>query len=203
MTEPYPLYWIPGKLRTPSHQRKRSQFQVNFAKARDELLIELSRLEASKIIISSNVQTRQDGLPYASFREPNDPGVAVYFRSFQKNYALSCDRWDRVKDNLRAIGCHINALRGIERWGVSSVEEAFEPFLLPTASPIHKNNQHNDTFSIWWTVLNVSPNASVEEIKQAYKNLSLIHHPDRQGGDRDKWEQLSKAYQEALNIVGV
>lgn len=204
MIKPYPLYWIPEKPRTPSYKRKRSQFQVNFAKARDELLVELSRLEASKIVISSNVPLRKDGLPYASFREPDDSGVAVYFRSFQKNYALSCDRWDRVKDNFRAIGCHINALRGIERWGVSSIEEIFQPFLLPTASPTstYKQNEKDDTFSLWWSVLNVSPNASVKEIKCAYKKLSLTYHPDA-GGNRDKWEQLSKAYQEALNIVSV
>lgn len=107
-----------------------------------------------------------------------------------------------MKDNVRAIGKHIEALRGIERWGVSSVEEAFEPFLLPTASPTYQSGGQNDTFSIWWTVLNVSPNATVEEIKQAYKKLSLTHHPDV-GGDREKWERLSKAYQEALKLVNV
>ena len=148
MIEPFPLNWIPEKQRTPSNKRKRSQFQVNFAKARNDLLGELKRLKATNIVISSNVETRQDGLPKASFKEPEDPGIAVYFRSFKKEYALSCDRWDKVKDNVRAIGKHIKALRGIEvergrgflalsnrlveRWGVSSVEEAFEPFLLPT-----------------------------------------------------------------------
>jgi hypothetical protein len=217
MTKPYPLNWIPGKSRTPSYKRKRSQFQVSFTKARDDLLIELKRLEATQIVISSNVEIRRDGLPYSNRRNPDDPGAAVYFKSFKKEYVLGCDRWDRVKDNLRAIGKHIEALRGIERWGVSSVEEAFEPFLLPTASPTYRQNLQNDTFSSrllskstltqnatysWWTVLNVSPNASVEEIKQAYKKLSLTHHPDV-GGDRNEWERLSKAYQEALKLVSV
>ena len=200
MTEPYPLSWIPNKPRTPSYKRKRSQFQVSFAKARDDLLVELKRLTATNIVISSNVETRLDGLPYSNRPNPDDPGVAVYFRSFKKEYALGCDKWDRVKDNIRAIGKHIEALRGIERWGVSSVEEAMMPFLLPTASPTYQQNRQDDTFSMWWTVLNVSPNASVEEIKQAYKKLSLTHHPDA-GGDRNKWERLSKAYQEGLNMV--
>ena len=190
MTEPYPLNWITEKPRTPSYKRRRSQFQVSLAKARDDLLIELKKLKASNIVISSNVETRQDGLPYARRKDPDDPGVAVYFKTFKKEYALSCDRWDKVKDNIRAIGKHIEALRGIERWGVSSIEEAFEPFLLPTASPTYQQNRQNDSFSTWWTVLNVSPNAGVEEIKQAYKKLSLTHHPDA-GGNRQKWEQLS------------
>lgn len=72
------------------------------------------------------------------------------------------------------------------------------PFLLPiceavsfrTASPTYRHNRQDDTFSMWWTVLNVSPNATVEEIKQAYKKLSLTHHPDA-GGDRITWERLS------------
>ena len=199
MIEPYPLNWITEKPRTPSNKRKRSQFQVSFAKARDDLLVELKRLNAVNIVISSNVETRQDGLPYARRKDPDDPGVAVYFRSFKKEYALGCDKWDKVKDNIRAISCHISALRGIERWGVSSVEEAFEPFLLPTASPTYQQNRQNDSFSTWWTVLNVSPNASVDEIKQAYKKLSLTHHPDA-GGDREKWEQLSLVVSRSFEI---
>lgn len=87
MPSPYPLDWIPGKPRTPSYKRKRSLFQVNFAKARDDLLSELKKLRATKIVISCNIPTRQDGLPYAKFKKPEDSGVAVYFRSFQKDYA--------------------------------------------------------------------------------------------------------------------
>lgn len=197
MIEPFPLTWIPNKPRTPLTQRKRAQFQVSFAKARDDLLIELKRLNATNIVISSNVPTRQDGLPYANFRNPDDPGVAVYFSSFKKDYALGCDCWDRVKDNLRAIGKHIEALRGIERWGVSSVEEAISPFLLPTASPTYHQNGQNEGELSWWTVLNVSPNASLEEIKAAYRALSRTAHPDA-GGDREAWERLVKAYEQAL-----
>ena len=36
MPKPYPLNWIPGKPKTPSHERKRSLFQVNFAKGLPE-----------------------------------------------------------------------------------------------------------------------------------------------------------------------
>ena len=136
MIETYPLTWKSEKPRTLANKRKRSQFTVNFAKSRDELLTELSRMGASNIIISSNAPTRRDGLPYANFSEPDDPGVAVYFRVFNQEYSLTCDRWDRVKDNLRAIGKHIEALRGIERWGVSSVEEIFAPYLLPESITI-------------------------------------------------------------------
>ncbi|WP_107668924.1 J domain-containing protein [Cyanothece sp. BG0011] len=159
------------------------------------MLKELSRFKATNVIISSNVPLRQDGLPYASFSEPSDPGVVVSFRAFKKDYIFSCDCWTKVKDNLRAIGKHIEALRGIERWGVSSIEEIFEPFLLPTSSPTY----HSNSEPFWWEILEVSPDATIEEIKTAYRNLSRKYHPDT-GGDRFQWDRLQLAYQNALSI---
>lgn len=183
MPNAYPLDWPKDKPR--NKRRSRSQFKVNFAKARDDLIAELDKMRAVRITISSNVPLRQDGLPRASFREPDDPGVAVYFTVKRKSYVLSCDRWDKVKDNLRAIGQHIAALRGIERWGVTTVEEMFSPFLLPEKLG-------------WWSVLGIDENASKDEIKKAYRRLSLEFHPDS-GGDRAAWERIREAYEEAIN----
>jgi DnaJ-domain-containing protein 1 len=179
----FPLSWPAGKLRTAAHRRKRSHFKVSFAQARDELLTELERMQASKIVLSTNIQLRRDGLPYANFREPNDPGVALYFVAFKKSYAFACDQWDLTRDNLRAIGCHISALRGIERWGVSSVEEVFSPFALPESIP-------------WWSVLGVQQDANFEQVRAAYRRLSQKHHPDA-GGDRPAWDRIVHAYETA------
>ncbi|QLE60040.1 hypothetical protein [Nostoc sp. TCL26-01] len=71
---------------------------------------------AKNSVISSNVPLRRDGLLYANFREPDDPGVAVYFSIKDKNYSLCCVRWLKMKDNLRAVGLHIAAMRGMERY---------------------------------------------------------------------------------------
>ncbi|WP_026736194.1 hypothetical protein [Fischerella sp. PCC 9605] len=75
----YPLKWPVSTPHTPESRRSEARFEVNFTVARDQLLNELRLLGAKNAIISSNVQLRQDGLPYANFREPKDPGVAVYF----------------------------------------------------------------------------------------------------------------------------
>ncbi len=202
MIKPFPLSWPPTKNRTSANRRQKAKFKVTFAQARDELLKELSRFKATNIVISSNVPLRQDGLPLATFSEPSDPGVVITFKAFKKDYIFSCDCWIKVKDNLRAIGKHIEALRAIERWGVGSIEEIFEPFLLPTSSVTYQSNQETS----WWVVLEVSSDATIEEIKSAYRTLSRKYHPDT-GGDpladlaepaRLHWDQLQWAYQQAL-----
>lgn len=42
--------------------------------------------------------------------------------------------------------------------------------------------------------LNVSPDADLDEIKSAYKRLAMRFHPDREGGDLEKFQQVTKAY---------
>jgi len=46
----------------------------------------------------------------------------------------------------------------------------------------------------YYKILNVSKNATNDEIKRQYKKLALKHHPDR-GGDSEMFKKVSEAYQ--------
>jgi molecular chaperone DnaJ len=46
----------------------------------------------------------------------------------------------------------------------------------------------------YYKVLQVEKNASPEEIKQSYKKLAKIHHPDR-GGDKETFQKIQSAYE--------
>ena len=48
-----------------------------------------------------------------------------------------------------------------------------------------------------WEVLNISPNASLQEIKNAYHKLAKQHHPDG-GGTIKNWLSISKAYDDIM-----
>ncbi len=186
-----PLCYPQGQKRTRADLRSDARFSVSFAKARDELLHELELLGAIGVLISSNVPLCQDGLPKGTYTEPVDPGVAVYFKLKEKVFALACDKWNWVQDNMRAIGLHVAAIRGMQRWGVGELEQAFAGYeaLPPSASKSKPKNE-------WWEVLGIAKSASGKEIKEAYLNLAKIHHPDN-GGDNQKMIEINSAYEQA------
>lgn len=45
-----------------------------------------------------------------------------------------------------------------------------------------------------YSLLNVSPSASLTEIKKAYRQQSLLYHPDRPGGNQLQFQKISDAY---------
>jgi len=45
-----------------------------------------------------------------------------------------------------------------------------------------------------YKILNISENSSIDEIKKSYRKLSLIHHPDKPGGNEETFKKISNAY---------
>ncbi len=106
---------------------------------------------------------------------------------------MACDRWRTVDANLRAIGLNIEAIRGMERWGVNdAVDRAFRGYKALPESVIVTPY----TARPWHEVLEVSPTASPEVIRAAYKQQLLKHHPDH-GGDQASFEEVQRAYRES------
>jgi hypothetical protein len=194
-TDGYPLQWPVGWPRREPYKRNSSPYQVEFAKARDELVRELRLAGARDIVISSNIPLRRDGLPLAGMAEPKDPGVAVYFTNRKK--APCCipnDAWRTVRENVRGIGYAVAALRMLERCGSGEViDRAYAGYaLLPETAGA----------SNAWALLGLAPGSSPDEIKTRYRELSRIHHPDRPGGTSAGFTALTEAYNSALAEVG-
>jgi hypothetical protein len=183
----YPLSWPEGWPRTLSINRRwwKSRYQKSMQDSCDFLSSELGRLGASKEVLSTNVPRRLDGRPYANQPQPTDPGAALYFQLKGKPVSLACDRWLRVEENVWAIAKHIEALRGQDRWGVGSIEQAFRGYMaLPAVG--------ESSASTWWQVLGVPINASLETVQEAYRILVKKHHPDK-GGDPEMFRRVMKA----------
>lgn len=185
----YPLSWPVAWPR--SKNRQRSRFNTSPADARDGLMLELDRLRARAIVISTNVELRRDGLPYANRRPVEDPGVAVYFRLNGEDRCIAVDRWDSVGDNMHAISLTIAALRGIDRWGSTGmVAAAFAGF---AALPPGESSAPRP----WRAVLEVAPDADRTTVDAAYRRLVKVWHPDVCGGDDSRFLQIQAAYEQA------
>lgn len=191
MTEAYPLQWPTAWPR--AKKRERARFDTSFARARNELLSELRLLGAQNVVISSNIELRRDGLPYANARQPEDTGIVVYFVLRGEQQCVPCDKWTRTEDNLQAIRKTVEALRGLERWGAKEmVNAAFQGFkALPetiTATPHQKR--------AWYEVLEVSQTASPEVIRAAYRQQMFKVHPDH-GGTTAAFTEVQSALKES------
>lgn len=200
----FPLCWPVGWKRTSHYEKKASKFKTSFAVARDQLFRELKLLgvrvanswEPPRIILSSNVPLRRDGLPLAGQSNPKDPGIAVYFHLNDKPMVFACDQYSKVEDNLYSITLTIEALRGIKRWGASDMmERSFTGFAaLPPPPPPRPKRE-------WWVVLQfIGPHTTAERIQDQYRKLALQYHPDR-GGDPKDMADLNAARDEGMKSI--
>lgn len=204
----YPLAWPTGWRRTSANLRQPGRFgtekivgppenswkrreAVSIATALMRLDEELRRLGVldGDWLVSSNLRTRIDGLPYSNQQEPFDIGVAVYFRIGRNgtDMVLACDRWTRTADNIAAIAGHIKAIRAIDRYGVGSIEQAFAGYqALPAKG------------ATWRTTLGFDPDEAVSltDVDEAYRARAREAHPDA-GGSHDAMSSLNAARDEA------
>ncbi len=170
--EAYPLAW-PDTWPRAKERERNNRFRTGFGVVRDSLVTELTRMGATGVIISTNVPLMargvKAGLPYANFKEPDDPGVAVYFKLDGDQHVVACDKWLTVCENMNAMLKTVNALRGIERWGATEIlKKAFSGFKALPSPEIEP----------WWQVLGVSKEASGPEIERAFKQKIRENHPD-------------------------
>lgn len=51
----------------------------------------------------------------------------------------------------------------------------------------------------YYDVLGVTKSASADEIKKAFRKLAVKHHPDKEGGDENKFKEAAEAYEVLSN----
>lgn len=174
MTAPFPLSWPRGQARSP-YQRsaafRHHGAAVPLAVAIRRLQAELDRLGAGNVVLTSDWPRNLDGSFSGRAPALTDPAVAAHFVAFGKATVLACDRWDRLPDNIAAIAAHIEALRGMDRWGVGSIEQAFAGY---QALPAPEQ---------WWQVLGCTQTTPLAQIEAVYRQLARKAHPDQGGTD--------------------
>lgn len=104
-----------------------SRFKAGWTATLDLLERELKHLAARDIVIQAFVhlsQVRNDGMLRADAK-PFQHGVILAFQSKHGPLKYPCDSYDYWQDNVRAIALALEALRTVDRYGVTKRAEQY------------------------------------------------------------------------------
>lgn len=123
-----------------------------------------------------------------------------------REYQYSCERYDLYIDNLRAIQLTLDRLWRIsEEWMIESTHGAkgllalLQGFRVPTSQSKLLALPDPTTITPPHEILGVPADATIEEIKEKYRELSQLHHPDH-GGDNKLMTQINQARDDMLEV---
>lgn len=196
-----PIETWPGK---PKLLPRRAIFRVKYSARLDLLEKELYYLGAREILVQaffSRDEIRNDGWPRSSAR-PRKPGVIVSFTNKQREqFSFPCDTYDAWEDNLYAIALSLEALRTVDRYGVTQRAEQYQGWK-QIESPAHQQQKDSEWAYGFLASLNgIDKNAlrgNRAALDLAYRAAAKKTHPDS-GGNTEAFQIL----QEARTILGL
>jgi hypothetical protein len=164
---------------TPAHARRGpATFKASWKNTLDLLDRELRYLNARDIVIGCGLREqdiRNDGWPRSNARAPAHPGVEVSFDTSHGRLVYATDVCVRWEHNVRAVALGLEALRAVDRHGITRRGEQYAGFkALPAGGP--------------------SPDRGRDLIRQhgGVRAALMVTHPD-QGGNADDFADVQAA----------
>jgi hypothetical protein len=183
---------------TPYHKRKRSPFRSTWGATLEDLDRELVAARAHNVVIEIDApasEIRRDGMPRADART-RGPGVIISYElrwtragavTRVERFVFPCDTFHDWQDNVRAIAKTLEALRAVDRYGVTRDGQQFAGFKSIPA-------ETSATQSVAWAVGLLSRfglisvhdgDPDFESCRRAYRSARAKTHPDAGGTAAD------------------
>ncbi|TWS20804.1 molecular chaperone DnaJ [Tsukamurella asaccharolytica] len=207
-----PIEAWPGSL---TRDRKVSPFTANWSITLDQLDRELWHLgprnrgnadnaPAVLQIAMREQDFRLDGLPRANSR-PEHPGVILNVDATRQG-ALSfpCDRFTDWRDNLRAIVLGMEALRKLDRYGITPGDRQYTGWkqLGAGTAAVEAGMSRAEAAKVLYLGSGVPEPIILrdpEAAAKAHRAARAAAHPDRHGDDRTNWDRV----EEAATVLGL
>lgn len=186
--------------RTPvAERRSRLAFRAGWSSTLDLLDRELEHLDARDVVLELEIgpdDVRADGWPRSTAR-PAFPGVRLAFASTHGPLIYATDAYDLWQHNVRAIALGLEALRAVDRYGVTHRGEQYRGWTALPAAPTA--DAVLDAARVV-TLLAGLPESDVEAIaesigtarRDAVRKAMRRAHPDT-GGSPQRWDALRRA----------
>lgn len=178
---------------------KRSLFRAGYQNTLDLLETELGMLDADHVVIQLAIEEadlRLDGMLRANTK-PDRPGVILSFDSKYGPLRYPCGTFDDWTDNLRAIALGLEALRKVDRYGVTRRGEQYTGWRQLTAGT--DSGPYTRQEAAWVVASAAEDTWSPERIlgdsevrRLAVRKALKLTHPD-QGGDPEKFGRVQRA----------
>lgn len=199
---PLPEVWPSGK-RTLPGQRQRATFKAPYSATMTLLDRELRMLGVSTgatLVIEAGYkesEIRLDGQPRVNAR-PDDPAIVISFESRYGPLRYGCDTFTDWIANLRAIALALEALRKVDRYGVTKRGEQYQGWkaLPPASGEMVGTSRHMSRDEAIGVISSLLGGATIQnsELDNAYRLAARRAHPDA-GGTRQEWDTLQEAKQ--------
>ncbi len=203
--------------RTPTRERTRARFSDDYGKTLALLDRELRQLKARDVVVLADCAAsdlRRDGSLRAGCRL-RSPGIVLCFTGKHGPVRMPCDRYDDWRDNLRAIAVSLEALRAVDRHGVTTSGEQYRGWsALPPAieMPTSEFTSAEDAAEFlmrtaWgerdrWQCMVVDVVSLVECLALVYRDAARKAHPD-QGGSNELMAKVNRAKEFFARAGGV
>lgn len=174
---PLPVWPYPA---TPWERQRDRPFSSAWSQTMDLLDRELGYLGGHHVVMGVGLEAydiRQDGQPRANARARLHQGVELAFDSDHGRLTYATDVCTVWQDNVRSIALGLEALRAVDRYGISARGQQYAGFAaLPMGGPDPEKGRR------------------LVEAAGGVRQALLRHHPD-QGGDPSDFAHV-QAYRE-------
>lgn len=187
--------------RTPfTGKHRASPFQSAWTSTEQLLLREVQHLQGRDLVVEADFTERDirlDGRPRANAR-PASPAVRVAFDSVHGPLTYATDRFTTWQDNVRAIALGLEALRKVDRYGITKRGEQYTGWkALPGGSGAESSHMTRErAIAVLASYVDVPPehlNLEAESLRSTWRRARREAHPDRHAGDQTKWDVVEQA----------
>ncbi len=134
----------------------------------------------------------------SSGRIIRQPGASVRYMRSGKWQEISCYGFANRSQNLRQCFLLLERLRIAEQHGVQYQGLSYTTEISTTSPEQSRRQDLMDAYDI----LGAGPDDPVDLIKELYRKKSMYYHPDKQGGNAEKFKRLTEAHDLILKSRG-